>query len=93
MCVRVPVLDGVGSEGLAKKVTLEQRPEGGEGGRHLLSWDRAVPTEGIASAKALRQEGPGTWEEPRGWSRVSDGESGEEWGKVEDYRSPNTGRP
>lgn len=46
----------------------------------MLSWDRAVPTEGIASAKTLRQEGPGTWEEPRGWSGVSDGESGEEWG-------------
>lgn len=46
----------------------------------MLSWDRAVLAEGIASAKALRQEGLGTWEEPQGWSGVSDGESGEEWG-------------
>lgn len=91
-CVCATVLDGVGSEGLAKKVTLEQRPKGGEGGSHLLSWDRTVQAEVIASAKALRQKVPGFWEEPQGWSGVSNGESGEEGsgtkGRITDLKRP-----
>lgn len=65
MCVRDSFRWG-GQRNLAKKVTLKQRPEGGEGGSHLLSWDRAVQAEGIASAKALRQKVPDFWEEPQG---------------------------
>lgn len=70
-----------GQEGLPEKVMYEQRPKGGERRSHLDTRERAF-CRGNRQCVGPEASMPGVLEEdlqgPCGWSKVGQGESGDE---------------